>query len=363
MERQVVIVTGAAGFLGSAITVDLSRDHRVVALDCRCPTGTLLRPAPNVTWRQVDIACANAVASVLGEIRSLFTRIDFVVHFAAFYHFDVNWHPEYERTNLRGTSNILQSAANNGTKRILFASSVAAMLPPPPGETLTERTTTADYIPYARSKTIGERMLRDASARLPGVALRIGGAFSDWSELPMLSSLIALWAGRSPLSRLMPGRGTSGVPYIHRDDVVRIVRCCIERHEAIGSYDVFMASQQGAVLHRELFAAIRQGDPGKANSTPIHISPGIARLGTRLRRAIGFFSNSPAYERPWMLDYLDQPWVVDATYTRNTLGWSCTEGMGVLDRIPKILANFRQERRTWIRRNEARNGGCYAYCG
>jgi nucleoside-diphosphate-sugar epimerase len=38
MNQKVIIVTGAAGFLGSAITVDLSRDHKIVAIDRRKPT-------------------------------------------------------------------------------------------------------------------------------------------------------------------------------------------------------------------------------------------------------------------------------------------------------------------------------------
>ena len=127
MNQQVVIVTGAAGFLGSAITVDLSRRHRVVAVDCRKPTAALLEAAPGTTWHQVDIGDANAVASVFGQTKETLGRIDFVVHFAAFYHFGTNRHPEYERTNVNGTSHVLRSARESRAKRLVFASSIAAM--------------------------------------------------------------------------------------------------------------------------------------------------------------------------------------------------------------------------------------------
>ena len=149
-------------------------------------------------------------------------------------------------------------------RRIVFASSIAAMEPAPTGAVLTEKTPTAGHIPYAKSKSAGEEMVRDASARLPGVVLRIGGAFSDWCELPPLASLIGLWAGRSPFGRLLVGQGTTGMPYIHRHNVVRIVRSCIEAHETLGSYEVFLASQQGTVTHKDLFAVIHQGARGKA---------------------------------------------------------------------------------------------------
>jgi nucleoside-diphosphate-sugar epimerase len=363
MNQKVIIVSGAAGFLGSAITVDLSRDHHVVALDRRKPTNALLTAARDTSWHQVDIADGEALAAVFQRTKQSFGRLDYIVHFAAFYHFGTDWRPEYDRTNLQGTSHVLQSARQNGAQRVIFASSIAAMQPAPPGAVLTETAPTGDYIPYAKSKSIGERMVRETSRHLPGIVLRIGGAFSDWCELPPLASLIKLWAGRSPWNRVVVGAGTSGMPYIHRHDVVRIVRRCIAAHEALSSYEVFLASQQGAVLHNDLFAAIRQAHFPRAKSPPIFVAPGIARFGLCARRAIGALSGCLPYERSWMLTYVDRPWVVDTTYTRNMLGWSCTAGMGVLDRLPAILQHFQQDHRQWEHSNRIRSRGRYAYYG
>lgn len=363
MNQKVIVVTGAAGFLGSALTVDLSRDHRVVALDRRKPTVVLLSAARETRWHQLDIADSEAAAWAFQHTRRSFGRLDFVIHFAAFYHFGTDWNPEYERTNLQGTLNVLQSAGQNGAQRVIFASSVAAMQPEPQGGILTEKAPTAEYIPYAKSKSIGEKMVREASDRVPGVILRIGGAFSDWCELPPLCSLIKLWAGRSPFSRFLVGQGATGIPYIHRQDVVRIVRSCLDAHESLGSYEVFLASQQGTVLHKDLFAVIRQEAGASAIAAPISISPVTARFGLCAKRAISSFFGCAPFERPWMLKYVDCPWVVDATYTCNTLGWSCTESMGILDRLPTILKYFKQNRSVWEDRNSIRNQGQYAYYG
>ena len=62
-----------------------------------------------------------------------------------------------------------------------------------------------------------------------------------------------------------------------------------------------------------------------------------------------------------LLRYADRPWIADTTYTRNKLGWSCTEGMGVLDRLPIILDRFRQDRHAWEDRNRMRDHRRYAY--
>ena len=361
MDCPVVVITGGAGFLGSAVTVDLARDHQVVAIDRRRPSAQLAGAAPAVRWWQADIAHARCVDSAFARARQQYGRVDFVVHLAAFYHFGTDWRREYQRTNLEGTAHVLRAARSSGVRRFLFASSIAAMLPAPPGECLTENTPATDYIPYARSKAMGEALVHEASERMPAAVLRIGGAFSDWSELPPLSALVRLWAGRGPLRCIVVGRGQTGMPYIHRLDVARVVRRVIERHRELGPYEVFLACQDGAVLHQDLFRAVAKADAAGGRD-PIHLPPGAARLGLHARRAFAGLVGDPPYERPWMLQYIDRPWVADTRYTRNKLDWQCTEGMGVLDRLPVILSRFRHERRAWERRNRLRDEGRYVYC-
>jgi len=360
-DHQAVIITGAAGFLGSAITVNLDHHYQVVAIDRREPTETLAAVAPNVVWQQVDIADESGLADTFKKARQLFGRIDFVVHLAAFYHFGLNWHPEYERTNLHGTANVIRSAMEAGVNRLIFASSIAAMRPPPLGEVLTERSPTIDYIPYGRSKSIGEDMVRHASNKLPSIILRIGGVFSDWCELPPLYSLIKLWAGRSLLSRLIVGHGHTGFPYIHRNDVVQFVRNCIERHEAIANYEVLFASDHGSVNHTDLFPFIHGASTERSEASPIFISPAIAQFGIILKLILGFVTQKFPYERPWMLRYVDYPWIVDTTYTQQKLGRSLTDGMRIRDRLPTLMKHFVQSRHIWEQRNRLRNKALYSY--
>jgi nucleoside-diphosphate-sugar epimerase len=361
MNQNVTVITGAAGFLGSAITVDLSRDHKIIALDRREPGQALRRAAPEVTWEQLDVAEARQVAAAFQRTQSEHGRVDFVIHLAAFYHFGTDWLPEYERTNVRGTSNVLEAARNTGVRRFIFASSIAAMEPPLPGHMLTEKMPTCDLIPYAKSKTIAEAMIAEGADKLPAVVLRIGGAFSDWCELPPLHSLIRMWSGRGPWSRVVPGRGQSGIPYIHRADVAQIVRRCIESHEKLDALEVFLASQPGAVSHRELFPAIRRAMGERAALKPIFIPPGLARLGVILKLALGSLTGDMPYERPWMLEFVDRPWASDTRYTQQRLGWRCSPGMGILDRLPVILRRFTGDRRRWEARNRRRNQRRYVY--
>ncbi len=352
--QAVVIVTGAAGFLGSAITVELARSRRVVAIDRREPSEALRSAAKDVAWHHLDIAEGDSLARAFRDTKQKYGRIDFVLHFAAFYHFGSDWHPEYERSNLKGTANVLKAAIDTGTERLIFASSMVAMSPGPPGELLTERTPTNEDTPYGRSKSLGEQMIRESAARLPSVVLRIGGVFSDCCELPPLYSLIRLWSGPPPLNRLIVGQGNTGFPYIHRHDLVRMVCACIDRHDCLGVREVFLASQHGTVLHNDLFPIV-------CAFSPLHIPPTLAGMALRLKVAWGFLTRNMPCERPWMLQYVDRPWVADTSRTRATLSWDCTPGLGILDRLPLILSRVHQDRRTWEKHNRARNALRYAY--
>lgn len=359
MAPPTVIVTGAAGFLGSAITADLARDQNVVAIDRRPPGSALVEATPGVVWQQTDIADKDALANVFRGATAQFGRIDIVIHMAAFYHFGSDWRLEYQRTNVEGTSNVLESSQAQNAGRLIFASSVAAMPPPPVGQVLTERTPASDFIPYARSKSMGERLVREQSDSLASIVLRIGGVFSDWCELPPLCGLVRMWKGRWPLCRVVVGQGNSGVPFIHRQDLVRCVRACIAARERLESYEVLLASPDGSVSHHQLWDAIQR--TSGTRSRPIFLPASVTRIPVGVKTAWGKVTGKMPYERLWMLKYVDWPWSVDAALTRTRLDWACTPGMGICDRLPILLQRFDQNRSRWERRNHVRNQGMYAY--
>lgn len=360
-HKTVVVVTGAAGFLGSSVTVELARSMAVIAIDRRAPSKALLQATEEAEWHLVDVADRGALAKIFQSTKQRLGRIDFVMHLAAFYHFGSDWLPEYQRTNIEGTSAVLHAAIENSTGRLIFASSLAAMRPPPKGEMLTERSPTSAIIPYGESKSVGEQMVLEASRQLPAVVLRIGGVFTDWCELPPLDSLIRQWAGRFPLNRIVAGHGNTAIPYIHRDDLVGLLRACIDQSKRLGAHEVFLASQHGSVSHLELFDAMHEALPKLERVRPIFVSPTTATIGLTLKLSLGRLTRNPPYERKWMLRYIDRPWLADTSYTRNVLGWDCTQGKGVLDRLPTMVNHYLHQRLLWNQRSQARTSAKYLY--
>ncbi len=357
MKPPVVVVTGAAGFLGRATVLDLAADHLVVAVDRRAPSEPLPGATPGVEWQRFDIADAARVDACLRQARARHGGVDVVVHYAAFYHFGSDWLAEYDRTNLDGTRNVLESAARYGARRLIFASSVAATLPPPLGRRLNERSPADGTIPYARSKAIGEAMVEEHAPRLPAVVLRIGGVFSDWCELPPLYSLIEMWSRRGPAGRIVPGKGKTGVPYIHRAELVARVRACIARREELDACERLLACGR-TVLHEELFPAIRRLTRSGRSPRPLHVPRRVAKAGLVLAATVGRRVGVRVFEQPWMADYIDRPWLVDCRYSEQRLQVPpLSAGFELLERLPAMIGNRMRDPARWELRNRRRFRG------
>jgi nucleoside-diphosphate-sugar epimerase len=284
MDRTIVI-TGSSGYLGSALCVDLAGDHRVVGVDRRHPSHALRQAAPRAAWENLDISDAEAVSDAFQRIAQAHGQIDFVIHFAAYYHYGRRWRREYDIHNIHGTRNVIEAACRAGTGRIIFAASIASLLPPAPGETLTEDACDMADFPYCKSKAAGERLCAERHEELPAVVMRIGGVFSDWCELPPLYSLIRLWNRRGPIGRCIPGVGKTGFPYIHRDELVRFVRRLIEKNDTLGRHEVLFASEDGCTCHEDLFRPIRRLGGQSISAGPIHVPPPLAVLFLYLKLA------------------------------------------------------------------------------
>lgn len=360
MDRTIVI-TGSSGYLGSALCADLGRDHHVVGIDRRPPSHALRQAVPRATWENLDISDVEAVSGAFQRSARAQGGIDFVIHFAVYYHYGRRWRLEYDLHNIQGTRHVIEAAFRAGVGRIIFAASIASLVPPAPGQVLTEGACDMADFPYCKSKAAGERLCAERHKELPVVVMRIGGVFSDWCELPPLYSLIRLWSRRGPIGRCIPGRGQTGFPYIHRDEVVRFVRRIIEKNDTLGRHEVLFASEDGCTCHADLFRPIRRLCGQRLSAGPIHVPPPLAVLFLYLKLAANGLFLRQTYEQPWMLAYADRPLRVDTSYTRQKLDWKPQDAYCILNRLPALMANFRNHRRYWQTRNIRRNEGNYQF--
>ena len=155
-----ILVTGGSGMVGKYIVDELLRHHHTVGvLDLVPPKQT------NVRFHQVDMLVLTDVTQALKDYEA-------VIHTAGIPHPLNNPAERVFNVNVNGTFNVLESAARNGIKKVVFTSSESTL-----GFAFMNNRMVPEYIPldelhpmrpqdpYGLSKVIGEQICRTYSAK------------------------------------------------------------------------------------------------------------------------------------------------------------------------------------------------------
>ena len=341
-----VVVTGATGFLGGVLVRRLVADGaQVFALGRVAPAERGLPEEPGVDWFRADVGRIGELTPVFGAIRDR-GGADVLVHLAAHYDLTLEESPEYERTNVLGTKNVLDLAATLGLRLFAFTSSVAACAFPPDGEAVDETSPAYGEGPYARSKRAGEELVR--AARLPCCIVRPGAVFSGWGEFPALDALLCAWCSGGIGARLLAGRGASAMPYVHVEEVAAFFALLAARREPLEPGEVLVCAPDGATTHRELFDAATACLPGGPRR-PVLVPKPLVRLGIALKRGIARLGGHSPFEQPWMAEYVDRALPVDAARTRARTRFRPDPRRLVLATVPEMVANLTGRPEEWMR--------------
>ena len=149
-----VLVTGAAGFLGSHLCEKLRNlNYEVIGIDNM--SGGNLENVPNdVKFHKID--CCD-----LKKINTIMKNIDIVYHCAATAHEGLSvFSPvQISKNNYMATVTVVSAAINNKVKRIIYCSSMARYGDQP--TPFTEDMTPKPVDPYGISKVAGEDVLKN----------------------------------------------------------------------------------------------------------------------------------------------------------------------------------------------------------
>ncbi|HEV2125744.1 MAG TPA: NAD-dependent epimerase/dehydratase family protein, partial [Chloroflexota bacterium] len=215
-----VLVTGGAGFIGSAIArAYLARGASVTIVD-NLATGRREWVPEGAQFHRLDIGDP-ALERVFGEEGSF----DVVSHHAALKDVRkamIDPRPDAE-ANILGTLNVLRCAADHDAGRFVFASSAAiygdAALP------TSEDAPMAPISPYGISKAACERYAAYFAHNrgLPAVALRYSCVYGPAAAEESEAGVITIFARRMLQGRrpVMYGNGEQTRDFVFVDDVVR----------------------------------------------------------------------------------------------------------------------------------------------
>jgi len=103
---------------------------------------------------------------------------------------------------------VLELSRTLEPRHFVFSSSVAACRLPAAGRALNEDSPADGEHVYARTKRIGEQMVREFSDSFSPIILRFAALFSDWCEYPPLFMFLDTWLSRAWNQRILGARGS-----------------------------------------------------------------------------------------------------------------------------------------------------------
>lgn len=225
-----ILVTGATGFLGHAVSTALAeRGHTVVALSRRADDV----PEAANDHIKADVRDAAAVRAAVAEA-------DAVCHLAALARVrDSIAEPlEYWKTNVVGTLNVLEALAESAAPKRLVLTSTGAVYGTPPQQPIAETAATAPANPYAATKLAADQAAAHAAATgvLGAISLRafnIAGASSgrtDWDMTRLIPKTLAVHAGKAD-ELVINGEGTAIRDFVHVEDMADAVARALDACE------------------------------------------------------------------------------------------------------------------------------------
>lgn len=240
ITHGLVLVTGASGFVGSAV---------VRALLC---AGYAVRALVRSTSPRDNLAGLD-VEVVMGDMREpgsvdrAMAGARYLMHVAADYRLWCADRDEITRNNVEGTRTVMEAAVRAGVERVVYTSSVAALKLRPDGQAADEAIPlagTSAVGAYKRSKAVAQDLVTRMIARdaLPAIIVNPSTPIGPRDIRPTPTGRIILEAAMGR----MPGYVDTGLNLVHVDDVAAghvaaLVRGKVGERYILGGENVLLA--------------------------------------------------------------------------------------------------------------------------
>ena len=256
-----VLVTGASGFVGSALSLHLAANGFAVIRAVRRST----------VGSQSDSEIAVGSINALTDWRAAIGSCSIIVHTAAHVHITANKAvdslEEFRRVNVEGTINLATQAAAAGVKRFIYFSSIGVNGSETSGAPFTAEDIPAPYSPYTQSKYEAECALRALlhDSKMQLVIIRAPLVYD--SKAPgHFKQLLDLVRKGIPLPF---GAIQNRRSFVSLDNLVDFVRVCCEHPSAAG--ETLLVSDGDDLSTPELIRCLGDGMLRKTLLVPVPI--------------------------------------------------------------------------------------------
>lgn len=294
---QRILITGGAGFIGSALGKHLqAKGQEVFVLDDLSFGRRALAPVPDERFFQVDIRDTAAVERVMQ-----ITTPQIVLHLAAIHFIPYcNAHPaEAADININGTIRVLEAAGASTHVEQVFVASTAAVYPIADGA-MDEEHDTGPMDIYGTSKLATEKIASEFHLRT-GVPMLIGRFFNAFGPnetnphlFPEIQRQVLAGDRTLRLGNLEPKRD-----YIHTDDMSRAIEALLAlRSPGCETYNI------GRGIEYSVREVVESFERQLGEKLTIEVDPVRVRKAERMHLLahVGKLKKATAWEPKWGLD-------------------------------------------------------------
>jgi nucleoside-diphosphate-sugar epimerase len=245
---QVVLVTGATGFIGHHVCRDLLSAGFKVRVLTRGETPLEVPPQHNLDAHLGDLLCEETMSSLCGGV-------DLIVHLAGHAHTN-NADDNYVRKiNVLGTKSLLGAAVSQGVKKFILISSSLAL----DAERNDKRATA-----YGFSKLEAERLVlcENEKGNIQAVVLRPVNVYGEGMRGSISSLISLISAGLIP--RLPPL--DTQISLLGVDDLICAIRLVMDSEKANGETYVVTDGNKYSIsdIERAIYRVLGRNIPGWA---------------------------------------------------------------------------------------------------
>jgi dihydroflavonol-4-reductase len=245
-----VLITGATGFVGSALArVLMAAGFEVRAL--------ARRGSPRTNLGGLDLEIVEGDLRDRPSLDRAVAGVRYVMHAAADYRLWARDRLEIVRNNVDGTRNMVDAAAAAGVERFVFTSSVATLRLRPDGAPADESVSLDEHAAigtYKRSKVIAERIVAAAVRQhgFPAVIVNPAAPIGPRDIKPTPTGRVVLEAAAGRV----PAYVDTGLNLVHVDDVAQghlaaLQRGTIGERYILGGQNVLLADMLAEIAALE----------------------------------------------------------------------------------------------------------------
>lgn len=338
--KDLVIITGSSGLIGTRLIEKLSDNFQIVGLDKQ---GNPY-PPKEAEFVYFDITKEDSIRAAMERIRHVYgNNIASVIHLAAYYDFSGEPSPLYEEVTVKGTRKFLKVLQDFDVEQFVFSSTNLIYKPTQPGKEIDEDATVESNWDYPESKESTEEIIRRNRGNIKATLLRLAGVYDEMCHSIPISHQIQRIYEKEFTSHFFSGDTSHGNVFLHMEDLLDAFEKTVKNRKSLPEEIAINIGENETPSYQELQDRIGRLIHGEEWET-FEVPKPLAKAGAWSMDLVG-----DPFIKPWMIDRADQHFELDISRAKELLDWKPNHSL--MDTLPAMIEKLKADPKAWYKEN------------